>query len=308
MKPGFITVATYGNPAIEIPPADGRTSGRRRALAEWLTSRENPLAPRVIVNRIWHHHFGRGIVPTLDNFGKMGDPPTHPELLDWLSVEFMNRGWSIKKMHKLIMTSEAYQMASAYVDAADSEKDLQNQYLWRYRTQRLDAEVVRDSVLAASGAINLAVGGAPVRPPLPDTLVKSTIYNVWKNQADGPDVWRRSLYVYRKRGMAYPMFEVFDMPDPNFSAGRRTISTVPTQALTLINNDFMLKQAQMFADRIKKEAGDDPLKQINLAYRIALARPPDDAELALGTDLLGTHSLVDLTHVLLNLSEFLYMR
>jgi hypothetical protein len=308
MKPGFITVATYGNPRTEIPPADAHTSGRRRALAEWLASRENPLTPRVIVNRVWHHHFGRGIVATLDNFGKMGEQPTHPELLDWLAVEFMNRGWSIKQLHKLIMTSEAYQMASAYVDTENLDKDPQNQYLWRYRTQRLDAEIVRDSVLLASGAINLSVGGKPVRPPLPETLVKSTIYNVWQNQEDGPEVWRRSLYVYRKRGMAYPMFEVFDMPDPNFSAGRRTISTVPTQALTLINNDFVLKQAQLFADRIKKEAGDDPLKQIDLAYRIALVRPPDETELALATDLLGTHSLVDLTHVLLNLSEFLYMR
>jgi hypothetical protein len=308
MKPGFVTVATYGNPPTEIPPADGHTSGRRRALAEWLASRENPLTPRVFVNRIWHHHFGRGIVPTLDNFGKMGDPPTHPELLDWLAVEFMNRGWSIKKIHKLIMTSEAYQMASAHVDNANLERDPQNQYLWRFRTQRLDAEVVRDSILVASGAINRSVGGTPVRPPLPETLVKSTTFNVWKNQEDGPETWRRSLYVYRKRGMAFPMFEVFDMPDPNFSAGRRSISTVSTQALTLINNDFVLKQAQMLADRVKKEAGDDPVKQIDLAYRIVLTRPPDETELAIATDLIGSQSLVDLTNVLLNLSEFLYMR
>ena len=308
MKPGFVTVATYGTPPAEIPPADGHTSGRRRALAEWLASRENPLTPRVIVNRIWHHHFGRGIVQTLDNFGKMGDPPTHPELLDWLAVEFMNRGWSIKQIHKLIMTSAAYQMASAYDDSKNIEKDPQNQFLWRFRTQRLDAEIVRDGVLAASGALNLVVGGKPVRPPLPDALVKSTIYNVWQNQEDGPEVWRRSLYVYRKRGMAFPMFEVFDMPDPNFSAGRRSVSTVPTQALTLINNEFVLKQAQMFADRVKKEAGDDPVQQIQLAYRIALTRPPDDTELAVATDLVGSHSLTDLTHVLLNLSEFLYMR
>jgi hypothetical protein len=139
-----------------------------------------------------------------------------------------------------------------------------------------------------------------VRPPLPETLVKSTIYNVWKNQEDGPDTWRRSLYVYRKRGMAFPMFEVFDMPDPNFSAGRRSISTVPTQALTLINNAFVLKQAQMFADRVKKEAGDEAVKQIELAYRIALGRPPDGTELAIAIDTVGTHSLTDLTHVLLN--------
>jgi hypothetical protein len=139
-------------------------------------------------------------------------------------------------------------------------------------------------------------------------LVKSTIYNVWKNQDDGPEVWRRSLYVYRKRGMAFPMFEVFDMPDPNFSAGRRSVSTVPTQALTLINNDFVLKQAQMFAERVRKEAGDDPVQQINLAYRIALARPPSQAELAVALDLAGSHSLTDVAHVILNLSEFLYLR
>jgi hypothetical protein len=308
MKPGFITVATYGNPPTVLPPADGHTSGRRRALAEWLASSENPLTPRVIVNRIWHHHFGRGIVPTLDNFGKMGDPPTHPELLDWLAVEFMNRGWSVKQIHKLIMTSEAYQMASSYAEASNLEKDPQNQYLWRYRTQRLDAEIVRDGILVAGGAINLATGGKPVRPPLPEALVKSTIYNVWRNQEDGPEVWRRSVYVYRKRGMTFPMFDVFDVPDSHFSAGRRSVSTVPTQALTLINNDFVLKQAAMFAERVKKEAGDDPVRQIDLAYRIALARSPDATELAVALDLVGSNSLTDLTHVLLNLSEFLYMR
>src|SRR5207245_11659555 len=170
-------------------------------------------------------------------------------------------------------------------------------YVGRYRRQVRDLEVVRDSILVAGGLINLTVGGKPLLPPLPVTVVKSIIYNVWNNQDDGPDSWRRSLYVYRKRGMAFPMFEVFDMPDPNFSAGRRSISTVPTQALTLINNDFVLKQAQMFAERIKKEAGDDPVKQIDLAYRIALTRSPDETELAVATDLVGSHSLVDLTNV-----------
>src|SRR5437867_1176311 len=206
MKPGFVTVATYGNPPTEIPPADGHTSGRRRALAEWLASRENPLTPRVIVNRVWHHHFGRGIVPTLDNFGKMGDPPTHPELLDWLAVEFMNRGWSIKQLHKLIMTSEAYQMASRSEEPAGREKDPENQYLWRFRTQRLDAEIVRDSILAVSGSLNRTIGGAPVFPPLPKELLKSASHGIWKSEEDGPAVWRRSVYVYRRRGLVFPMF------------------------------------------------------------------------------------------------------
>src|SRR4029077_1677853 len=129
----------------------------------------------------------------LDNFGKMGDSPTHPELLDWLAVEFMKRGWSIKQMDRLIMTSEAYQMASAFEDAANREKDPENQYLWRYRTQRLDAEIVRDSILAASGSINLTIGGPPVFPPLPKELLTEANHGIWKSGDDGPDVWRRSV-------------------------------------------------------------------------------------------------------------------
>jgi hypothetical protein len=308
MKPGFVTAATYGNPPTEIPPKDGRTSGRRRALAEWLASTQNPLTARVIVNRIWHHHFGRGIVGTLDNFGKMGDAPTHPALLDWLAVEFMNRGWSIKQMHRLMLTSEAYQMASAHESAADREKDPQNQYLWRFRAQRLDAEIVRDSILAASGGINLTIGGPPVFPPLPKELMTEANHGIWNSQADGPDVWRRSVYVYRKRGLAFPMFQVFDLPEQNVTSGARYVSTVPTQALTLLNDAFVLRHAQLFADRVKKEAGDDPAREIDLAYRIALTRPPSPAELAVALDATKQQSLVDLTHVLLNLNEFVYSR
>jgi hypothetical protein len=308
MKPGFVTVATYGNPPTEIPPADGHTSGRRRALAEWLASSSNPLTARVIVNRIWHHHFGRGIVPTLDNFGKMGDPPTHPELLDYLAVEFMHRGWSIKQLHRLITTSDAYQMASAYEDAADREKDPQNQYLWRFRAQRLDAETVRDSILAAGGGINLTIGGPAVFPPLPKEILSSVSFGIWKKEDDGPDVWRRSVYVYRRRGLVFPLFQVFDLPEQNITAGARNVSTVPTQALTLLNDPFVLRQAQLFADRVKKDAGDDPLKQIDLAYRIALTRPPTQTELTVARDSMRTSSVLDLTHVLFNLNEFVYMR
>jgi hypothetical protein len=308
MKPGFVTAATYGNPPTEIPPADGHTSGRRRALAEWLTSPQNPLTARVIVNRIWQHHFERGIVATLDNFGKMGEPPTHPQLLDWLAVEFMNRGWSIKAMHRLMMTSEAYQMASAFEDPAGREKDPQNQYLWRFRPQRLEAEAVRDSILTASGSINLAIGGPPVFPPLQKGLFTEANHGIWKTEADGPGVWRRSVYVYRKRGLAFPMFQVFDLPEQNVTSGARYVSTVPTQALTLLNDEFVLRQAQLFADRVKKEAGDDPARQIDLAYRVALTRPPTAAELAAALSVVKDQSLVDLTDVLLNVNEFVYLR
>ncbi len=308
MKPGFVTVATYGNPPTEDPPADGRTSGRRRALAEWLGSTENPLTARVIVNRIWQLHFGRGIVSTLDNFGKMGEKPTHPELLDWLAVEFMNRGWSIKEMHRLMMTSEAYQMASQFNDAGDVEKDPENINLWRFRIQRLDAEIVRDAVMSASGALNLQIGGPAVFPHLPDEILESMKNGIWNREEDGPAVWRRSIYVYRKRGLPYPMFEVFDLPDQNTSCGLRNVSTVPTQALTLLNDEFILRQAKLFANRVKEAAPNDAAKQIDMAYGIALTRPPDEKEMAMGLDFLKKQSLADFAHVLLNLNEFLYVR
>ena len=310
MKPGFLTVATYGNPPVELPPADGHTSGRRRALGEWLASRDNPLTARVFVNRIWQHHFGRGIVPSLDNFGKMGELPTNQELLDWLAVEFMNRGWSVKQMQKLMMTSEAYQMASSFEDATSAENDPQDQYLWHFLPQRLDSEVIRDSMLAASGAINLAMGGPPVRPPLPKEFVelRSAQQNPWKNQEDGANVWRRSVYVYAKRAQMFPMFEVFDRPDANFTVGARDVSTVATQALTLLNDDFVVRQAGLFAQRVTETAGPDPGKQIDLAYRIALARGPSAREASIAMDLVKAQTLVGLTNVLLNLNEFLYQR
>ena len=167
MSPGFLTAATYGNPPTAIPRPNGRTSGRRLALAEWIASRDNPLTARVIVNRIWHHHFGRGIVRTLDNLGRMGDAPTHPELLDWLAVEFMDRGWSFKEMHRLLMTSEAYRMASSNADEASAATDPENNHLWRYRPQRLEAEILRDAIMTVSGGIDLTVGGPAVFPAHP---------------------------------------------------------------------------------------------------------------------------------------------
>jgi len=308
MEPGFISVITYGKPAAEIPPSDGRTSGRRRALAEWLTSPENPLTSRVIVNRIWHHHFGRGIVATPDNFGKMGEKPTHPELLDWLARDLMDHGWSIKYLHRLIMTSSVYKRASQYENAANLAKDPDDTYLWRFRIQRLDAEVVRDTILAASGALNTEMYGPPVFPKLQREVLHSMNKGIWEQEEDGPKVWRRSVYVYRKRGLPFPMFEVFDLPDQNITCSRRNVSTVPTQALTLLNDDFVLRQAQLFADRVKEAAPGDPAAQVRAAYQIALGRPPSGEESRLALDFLKKQKLVDFTHVLLNLNEFVYMR
>ena len=309
MSPGFLSVATYGDPPTDIPRPDGRTSGRRLALAEWITSTDNPLTARVAVNRIWHHHFGRGIVRTLDNLGKMGDLPTHPELLDWLAIEFVNRGWSVKEMHRLLMTSEAYQMVSAHDDPAALATDPENQYLWRYRPQRLEAEAVRDAIMMTSGAIDLAVGGKPIFPFVPAEILKTSEgKGHWDNQPDGPDVWRRSVYVFRRRSLGFPFFDTFDLPDQNQTSAARNVSTVPTQALTLMNNEFVLNQAELFAARLEHEAPGDVDRQVELAYRIALTRPPTEDEAEVAKALVGEQSLVDLAHVMMNLNEFLYLR
>ena len=307
MKPGFIDVITYGSPPTVIPRPDGNTSGRRLALARWIASPQHPLTARVIVNRLWQKHFGRGIVATLDNFGKMGEPPTHQDLLDWMAVEFMNRGWSIKQINKLVMMSEAYRMASSFDHAANAASDADNRYLWRFRPQRLEAEIVRDSLLVAGGNINLEVGGEPIFPFIPSDILAGQYRGKWENTPDGPAAWRRGVYVYRRRSLPYPMFDTFDHPDMNVTAGARNVSTVPTQALTLLNNPFVLSQAARLADRISRET-TDPHAQVGLAYQIALGRPATEAESRIGVDLITKQSLQAFTHVVVNLDEFIYLR
>ena len=307
-EPGFLSALTSGNPPTSIPPADGRTSGRRLALAEWLTSVDNALTARVMVNRIWHHHFGRGLVATLDNFGKMGEPPSNQTLLDWLAVEFPKRGWSIKQMHRLIMTSDAYQMASEYTHAVSAAKDPGNVHLWRFRAGRLEGEIIRDSMMAVAGTLDRTVGGPPIFPHVDEELLKALDRGIWRNQPDGPKVWRRSVYIYAKRSLPFPMLHVFDLADMNVSFGARNVSTVPTQALTLMNNTFVQRQAQLLAERLKKDAGPDVDKQIDLGYRLALTRAPTGKELALSREMVAAGSLEDFTNVLFNLSEFLYTR
>ena len=307
MKPGFIDVITNGNPPTEIPRPDGRTSGRRLALAQWIASPQNPMTARVIVNRLWQKHFGRGIVATLENFGKMGEPPTHQDLLDWMAIELMNRGWSIKQINKLMIMSDAYQMASAFDDAGDSTNDPGNLYVWRFRPQRLEAEIVRDSMLAAGGNINLEIGGEPIFPYIPKDILASQYRGKWVNTPEGPAAWRRGVYVYQRRSLPYPMFDTFDHPDMNVTAGARNVSTVPTQALTLLNNPFVLSEAAFLAERVSRQASD-PRAQVELAYRMALARPATETEIAIGMDLIRKQSLASFSHVVLNLDEFLYMR
>jgi hypothetical protein len=203
--------------------------------------------------------------------------------------------------------SEAYQMASEFEHAANAKADIDNRYLWRYRPQRLEAEIVRDSMLTVGGNINLAVGGEPIFPFIPADILVGQYRGKWQNTPEGPEAWRRGVYVYRRRSLPYPMFDTFDHPDMNVTAGARNVSTVPTQALTLLNNPFVLSQAKRLADRVRAEASD-PYSQIDLAYRIALARPATETEAQVGLDLIKKHSLESFTHVVLNLDEFMYLR
>ena len=317
VEPGFLEILGMDAPA-SIVPADGRiTTGRRRALAEWIVRPDNPLTARVMVNRIWQHHFGRGIVSTPSNFGRLGRRPSHPELLDWLATEFIRRGWSVKEMHRLIMSSETYQMASEYAVSADVERDPDNTLLWHYPARRLEGEAIRDSILAVSGNLNRNAGGPAYFPIVPEQVRRSVAKGIWVVNADGPSVWRRGVYSYYKRGMKYPMFEVFDQPDPNVTCEGRTISTVPTQALTLLNNEFVLTQARAFAERVLNAAGPEQDAQIRAVYRLSLSREPSAGELRANVEFLNRQltshggsaiqALTDLCDVILNLNEFLYI-
>jgi hypothetical protein len=322
VEPGYLQVLVNGSPPpVARPPKSGGSSGRRRALAEWIASPDNPLTARVMVNRIWGWHFGRGLVPTPGNLGKMGVAPSHPELLDWLATEFIRQGWSVKRMHRLIMNSNTYKMASSFSQAENLEKDPNNIYLWRFPLRRLEAEAIRDVILSASGKINLQAGGEPFFPSIPASVRDSYRQGRWVMTKEEPSTWRRSIYAYWKRGLKYPLFEVHDQPDPNVTCEKRNITTVPTQALTMLNNEFVLIQARNLAERISRDAGGDPVKQVRLLYRIALSREPVQKELeknlafilsqrdyhsARGSDA-DLEALTDLAHVMLNTNEFVYI-
>ena len=316
VEPGYIEALAKGRTFEPNPPEHRVSTGRRLALAKWITSPGNPLTARVMVNRIWMHHFGEGIVYTASNFGSMGTRPTNPQLLDWLATEFVNHGWSIKAMHRLIMTSDTYQMASAHADPAASKADPGNKLLWRYRQRRLEGEVIRDIILGAAGNLNLEAGGPGFFPPIPQEVRDSFPKGKWDMTEPGPESWRRSIYAYAKRGLRYPLFEVFDQPNMNVTCERRTTTTVPTQALTLLNNDFALRQARYFAQRVAGVAATNA-ERVSEAYRIGLSREPTDAEMAANLEFLERQAkyhkgdslaaLTDLCDVILNLNEFLYV-
>jgi hypothetical protein len=308
MGAGVLSVAAWEPVKFEAPPAQAETSHRRRQLAEWIASEENPLTARVMVNRIWQHHFGEGIVRTTSNFGKTGQPPSHPELLDWLATEFVRSGWSVKHMHRLMLTSEAYKRSSD-----DSEqglaKDQENRLFWRAPRQRLEAEILRDSILSVAGTLDLDVGGEAVRPYINPDLIQSSTGRRWDGSDIGdPETWRRSVYVFQKRSIRYPMFEAFDQPDMVGHCAARTESTVAPQALLLMNNAAIFRQAKFFAQRLLLEAGAEPEAQVDRAFELALARAPRPDERAQAVAFIEGNptGLVDFCQTMFNLNEFVY--
>ena len=308
MTPGVLTVACNNEYQFPTPPAQAKSSYRRRGFAEWLVAPNNPLTSRVMVNRLWQHHFSEGIVRTPSNFGKMGEAPTHSELLDWLATEFVNRGWSIKQMHRLMMTSQAYQMASDDI-AANVAIDPENKLLWRMPRVRLEAEIIRDAVLAVAGNLDRTLGGPGIYPYIDPKLFQSSTKRTWPGKPDDdPSTWRRSLYVYSKRSIRYPLFETFDQPNLINSCERRNRSTIAPQALLLMNNNFVLVEAQKFAERLQKEVGGDALKQVERAYQLALSRVPTAYERAKSIAFIQSdpNGLAEFCQALFNLNEFVY--
>ena len=278
---------------------------RRRALAEWLTDPAHPLLARVMVNRIWQGHFGRGIVGTPNNFGRQGDPPTHPELLDWLAAEFVEQGWSVKAIHRAIMLSRAYRLSSLE-DSSNAERDPENLYLWRMNRRRLDAESMRDTVLSVSGALNLKMGGRAVLPPLSaEERLGMWDANDWPESLDPAQHNRRSVYVYAKRQFPYPMFKTFDAPDPATSCGRRDVTTVAPQALTLLNSEFMLQSARALATRL--QGLESPEEKVEAAWQLAFSRPPAEDEKRQAVEMLAQAGPEEFGVMLFNLNEFVYI-
>ena len=274
VQPGFLSILDPEPAAIpDLPELE--STGRRTALANWLADPNNPLTPRVMVNRIWHYHFGRGIVATPSDFGLMGQSPTHPELLDWLSDEFIKSGWSIKHIHRLIMNSASYQQSSTYRAGADKSDSL-NRLFWRFPPQRLEAEVIRDTSLAVAGMLDRTMGGPSVYPPLPDGM--PTPRGGWETSENPEDSGRRSVYIFVRRNARYPMLQVFDMPDTHESCSRRTVTTTAPQALSMLNNNQAIQWAQGFAGHVFERTGGDFSAGVNDAYELAFSRPPDGWE------------------------------
>ena len=317
VKPAFPEV--LNPPAVQMLPVseDAKSSGKRRVFAEWVASAENPLTARVMVNRIWQYHFGRGIVRSTNDFGQLGIPPTHPELLDWLASEFIASGWRLKAMHKLIMTSNAYRM-SAQGNPKFIQQDANNDLFWRFDMRRLTAEEIRDTVLWITGKLNLKMEGPSVFPELPKEVLatSSRPRNVW-GQSPPDEANRRSVYVKVKRSLLVPILNQFDQANTDSTCPVRFSTIVPTQSLTMLNGKFINDQAIAFANRMRWEGGVMVEDRVRFGLRLVLCREPEPSEIQQALAFMqelqqseGVSSEVALDRfalLALNLNEFVFL-
>jgi hypothetical protein len=343
VHPGFLSILDPGDAKITPLPAL-KSTGRRSVLAAWLTDTKNPLPARVMVNQMWQYHFGTGIVATPGDFGRMGSRPTHPELLDFLAGYFVDNSWSMKKLNRLIVLSNTYQQSSENQEKA-AAVDPDNKLLWRYARRRMEAEAIRDSMLEVSGLLNPKMGGPGVFPPVPAGVVSELSATAaaggWRSEKDPAEANRRSVYIFVRRNLRYPMLQEFDNANTFESLHTRKNTVTPSQSLDILNNDLMLEWSRAFAGRILGEVGQsaEPWEQVDRAFKDAYGRavtaeelktaeaflvkqapimaariteggkskPPMPAAIPAGTDPARAAALVDLCQMLLASNEFMYI-
>jgi hypothetical protein len=305
VTPGGVAAVASLPADFGLPP-DAPEAERRRRLAAWITDRHNPLFARVVVNRLWQAHFGTGLVENPSDLGFNGGTPSHPGLLDWLASEMVARGWSLKAMHRLIVTSAAYRQSSR-ADAAGAARDAADRLLWRKAPVRLEAEMVRDAMLAVSGALDARLGGPSFQDHRPDHVpgTPSILYVPVDPAAPGLD--RRTVYRAWARGGRSALLDAFDCPDPSTTAPRRPVTTTPLQALALMNNALTLHLSEAFAARLRREAGPDAARQADLAYRLAFGRAPEPGERARAARVVERFGAATLARAVFNSNEFLYL-
>ncbi len=305
VAPGSMAAVTTLSADFGLAP-DSPEASRRRKLSDWITSDANPLFARVMVNRVWHYHFGIGLVETPNDFGFNGGRPTHPDLLDFLAARFCSEGYRLKSLHRLIVTSSTYRQSTfATQDTARTiaeRTDAENRLLWRGSVRRLEAEAIRDSILSVAGQLNTTMGG-PSFKDVSVTLNSGTTYYE-PIDVDGKDIWRRTVYRFNPRGGRSALLDTFDCPDPSATAPRRSVTTTPLQALSLLNDSFVLRMAEYMAIRVSSEAGDDVMKQVSHAWQLAVMREPTTREMQLSVQLVEQHGLASLCRGLFNSNEF----
>jgi cytochrome c553 len=316
VAPGFPEVLTPDMPALPTPPPGAKSSGRRTVLAEWIASADNRLTARVLANRLWQYHFGRGLVRSANNFGLGGDKPTHPELLDWLADRLVAQDWRLKSMHRMLVTSATYRMAS-FDDPAKRKADPANDLFWRFDMRRLTAEEIRDSLLAVGGRLYRRMFGPSIYPAIPkEVLAGQSVPGKGWHTTGGPEADRRSAYIHVKRSLLVPIVEAFDAPELDRSTPARFASTQPAQALVLFNSDFAHREARRFAERLRAEAGSNLEDFVAHGFWLAFGRAPKSEELAVMRKLHGellasgvapAQAHADLALVLLNANEFVFV-